>query len=145
VPQAAHALLVADVARQAQVVAQAWHALKKVLRELRVEQAHQLQIVGNLPAGLVVEADAGKAQCLAAGLHQTAAVGLGDQGALLGYCQGPSVFFSSAFSLCSRPMAAYRGPTSGTAATGVGASAKTWAACWRNGSLQRVVWVTVGW
>ena len=37
----AHALFVASVARQAQVVAQAQHALKIVLRELRIEQAYE--------------------------------------------------------------------------------------------------------
>ncbi len=50
----AHALLVDSMARQAQVVAQAEHALEIVLRKLLIEQAHQLQIVGTVSAGLVI-------------------------------------------------------------------------------------------
>ena len=103
----AHALFVDGVAGQAQVVAQAEHALEVVPGEFLVEQAHQGQVLGAFAAGPVVEAAAGQPQGLATGGHRARdRVGRLDQGALLGYRHGPSVFFSSAFSICSRPMAA---------------------------------------
>ncbi|GAA4504111.1 hypothetical protein GCM10023172_29980 [Hymenobacter ginsengisoli] len=81
----ADALGVDGMARQAQVVTQAEHTFKIVLRKLLIEQAHQLQVIGTLPARLVVEAAAREAQRLAAGQHRTARVRLGDQRALLDY------------------------------------------------------------
>ena len=59
--EAAYALGIDGVPGQAQVVAQAEHALEVVLRELLVEQAHQVEVIRTLAAGLVVEATAGQA------------------------------------------------------------------------------------
>ena len=105
--EAAHALFVDSVAGQAQVVAQAQHALKIMLRELLIEQAHEFQVVNAFPAGIVIKAAAGQAQGLTASYNRTTGRGWGlDQGALLGRAHRGSVFFSSAFSICNRPMAA---------------------------------------
>ena len=81
----AHALFIDDVPRQTQVVAQAQHALKIMLGELRIEQAHQFQVIGTFSAGAVVETAACQAQRLATGVHRTGRVGLANQRALLGY------------------------------------------------------------
>jgi hypothetical protein len=42
-------------------------------------------------------------------------------------------------------MAAYNGSTSGAAGGAAAGSAKTCAACSRNGSFQRVIWLTESW
>jgi hypothetical protein len=81
----AHPLCLDGVPVQAQVVAQAQHALEVVGGELLIEQAHEVEVVGAFPAGLVVEAATRKAQGLAAGLYRMTAVALYDQGALLDY------------------------------------------------------------
>ena len=102
-----HPFLVHGVAGQAQVVAQAEHALEVVHRKLLVEQAHQFQVARTFATGLVVEVTARQPQSLAAGLHRTADRVRGlDPGPLLGRARRGSGFFNSAFSICSRPMAA---------------------------------------
>ncbi len=83
--QAAHALGVNKMSRQTQVVTQAEHTFKIMLRELLIKQAHEVEVIGAFSAGLVVKTAARQAQGLAAGLHRTGWAGLRNQGALLGY------------------------------------------------------------
>jgi len=84
--EAAHALLVDDVAGQAQVVTQAEYSLKVMVGELLVQQPHQFQVAGAFAPGLVVETAAGQAQGLTAGGHRAVGrVRRLDQGPLLGY------------------------------------------------------------
>ena len=57
----AHTLGIDGVPGQAQVVAQAQHALKIMLRELLIEQAHEFQVVHAFSTGLIIKAAAGQA------------------------------------------------------------------------------------